>query len=40
MPLDNATIIQMDRAGAKMDELLNELTEDPKKIEKLLELTR
>jgi integrase/ribosomal protein L40E len=38
MPLDTATIIQMDKARAKIDELLNKLTEDPKKLEKLLSL--
>jgi len=38
LPLDNATAAQMDRARVKIDELLNKLTEDPKKLEKLLAL--
>ncbi|MBI2938376.1 MAG: tyrosine-type recombinase/integrase [Thaumarchaeota archaeon] len=38
LPLDNTTVMQMDRARSKIDELLNRLTEDPEKLEKLLAL--
>lgn len=36
LPIDNATVMQMDTARARMDELLNKLTENPEKLEKLL----
>ncbi len=38
IPLDAATVVQMDNARAKIDELLNRLTENPEKLEKLLGL--
>jgi len=38
MPLDMETAVTMDEARKKIDQLLNRLTEDPKKLEKLLAL--
>lgn len=38
LPLGLKTIIQMDQTRAKLDSLLNKLTEDPQKLDKLLNL--
>jgi len=38
MPLDFRSVVQLDQTRAKLDRLLNRLTEDPEKLDKLLNL--
>ena len=37
-PLDYETVIRMDETRAKLDKLLDKLTEDPKRLSRLIEL--